>query len=221
MAEQQGTWGDPTPVALFAGGAGTTAVWALMTGRVGLQDMHIFIVWLAAVGVVQVITGLIHLKRGDPVGGSLNLAFGALFWCAPAMTLASLIWGGQPMAAMGIKGMPGLTINGWIFLILGIILCAFIPIMARQSWLSMIDLAIFAVAIFLLALLNLQPFQQQSVGAWRAVGQIAGWLIGLAGLVMVYLGMAISLLYGLGRKVLPIPGPLGGGVSAPGHSEKQ
>ena len=132
MAEQQGTWGDPTPVGLFAGGAGTTAVWALMTGRIGLQDMHIFIVWLAAVGVVQVITGLIHLKRGDPVGGSLNLAFGALFWCAPAMTLASLIWGGQPMAAMGIKEMPGLTINGWVFLILGVILCAFIPIMAPK-----------------------------------------------------------------------------------------
>lgn len=75
--------------------------------------------------------------------------------------------------------------------------------------------------IFMLALLNLQPFQQQGVGAWRAVGQTAGWLIGLAGLVMVYLGMAISLLYGLGRKVLPIPGPLGGGVSAPGHSERQ
>jgi hypothetical protein len=53
-------------------------------------------------------------------------------------------------------------------------------------------------------------------------GQLAGWLAGwLAGLDMVYQGMAISLLYGLGRKVLPIPGPLGGGVSAPGHSERQ
>ena len=221
MVDQQGTWGDPTPAGLFAVGAGTTAVWALMTGRIGQQDLHIFIVWLAAAGLLQVITGLINLKRGDSAGGSLNLAFGVLFFGAPAMTMTLLLWGGQPMAAMGIKEMPGLTINGWVFIVLGVILCAFIPIMARQSWLSMVDLVIFAVAIFMLALLNLQPMEKQSVGNWHVVGQIAGWLIGLAGWVMVYLGIAMSLLYGLGRKVLPIPGPLGGGISAPGHSQEQ
>lgn len=209
MAEQQApTWADPTPAALFGLAAGTTAVWALLTGRIGMQDLHIFIVWLMAAALILIIAGLINLRRGDPVGGGLNLAFGVLFFGAPSITYAFLLWGGMPLAPLGITELPGIAVNGWVFFILGIILCAFIPIMARQSWLFMLALLVFAVAIFLLAAFTLQPMAAQQVGIWPAIGQISGWMIGLAGLAMMYLGMAMALLYGLGRMVLPIPGPL-------------
>lgn len=217
MAEQQApTWADPTPAALFGLGAGTTAVWALLTHRVGMQDLHIVIVWFAAAALLLAIAGLIALRRGDPVGGGLNLAFGILFFGTPTITYCMLLWGGMPLAALGITAIPGLTVNGWVFLLLGIILCAFIPIMARQSWLFMVALLVFAVAIFMLALFNLQSMAAQAINPWYMVGVISGWLIGLAGLAMVYLGMAMALLFGLGRMVLPIPGPLGGGGASQG-----
>jgi len=210
MSEQQPTWADPTPAALFGVGAGTTAVWALLTGRIGMQDLHIFIVWLLAAALILSIAGLICLRRGDPVSGSLDLAFGILFFGTPALTYALLLWGGMPLAPLGITEMPGIAVNGWVFFILGAILCAFIPIVARQSWLFMVALLVFAVAIFMLAAYTIQPMEAQLVGGWHTIGVISGWLIGLAGLAMVYLGMAMALLYGLGRMVLPIPGPLGG-----------
>lgn len=217
MAEQQApTWADPTPAALFGLGAGTTAVWALLTGQIGLEDLHIVIVWFAAAALLLAIAGLIALRRGDPVGGGLNLAFGILFFGAPTITYCMLLWGGMPLAAAGITEIPGLTVNGWVFFLLGIVLCAFIPIMARQSWLFMLALVVFAVGIFMLAAYSLQPMAAQMVGGWQTVGNISGWLIGLAGLAMVYLGMAMALLYGLGRMVLPIPGPLGRGGASQG-----
>jgi hypothetical protein len=93
-------------------------------------------------------------------------------------------------------------------------LASFLPIVARQSWLSVVALAVFAVAIWLLALVNLQPAEAQAAGGWQLVNFIAGWMIGIAGLVMVYMGIALALTYGLGRPVLPVGGPIGGG--APG-----
>lgn len=210
MSEQQPTWADPTPAALFGLGAGTTAAWALLTHRIGMQDLHIFIVWLLATALIMSIAGLICFRRGDPVSGSLNLTFGVLFFGAPAITYAFLLWGGTPLAPLGITELPWTNVNGWVFIVLGIILCAFIPIMARRSWLFMVALIIFAVAVFMLAVFDLQSALAQATPFWDTIGQIAGWGIGLAGLMMVYLGMAMALLYGLGRMVLPIPGPLGG-----------
>ena len=210
MSEQQPTWADPTPAALFGVGAGTTAVWAFLTGRIGMQDLHIFIVWLMAAALILTIAGLICLRRGDPVSGGLNLAFGILFFGTPSITYAFLLWGGMPLAPLGITEMASVAINGWVFFILGAILCGFIPILARQSWLFALALLVFAVAVFMLAAFTIQPMAAQLVGVWHTVGLISGWMIGLAGLVMVYLGVAMALLYGLGRMVLPIPGPLGG-----------
>lgn len=76
MSEQQGTWADPTAAALFGVAGGTTAVWALLAGRIGMQDLHIFIMWLMGAALILTIAGLINFRRGDTVGGSLNLAFG-------------------------------------------------------------------------------------------------------------------------------------------------
>ncbi len=208
MVESRAMWGDPSPAGLFAIGAGTTAVWALLTGRVGLQDLPMLTVWLLAVGFVQTLVGLIHLRNGDPVGGSLNLSFGILFFGAPGLTNVAFLWGGRPLEEMGIAHPPDFAINGWVFLLLGVVLASFLPILARHSWLSTLAVAAFVVAIWLLALYYLQPAAAQGKPGWMLVTLIAGWVIGVAGLTMVYLGIAQVLAYGLGRATLPVGGPL-------------
>ena len=196
-------WADASPAALFSLGAGTTAVWAALTGRAGPADLPVLVIWLLAVAAVQVITGLVALRRGDSVGGSLNLVFGLLFWAAPACTTALLAFpvGGPPPAQLT------LVMNGWVFAFLCIVLMAYIPVMAAQSKLVGAAMVLFSVAVALLAALNLQVPAAQSVAPWPLVSSSAGWLIGIAGLLMSYLGIAGLANTAFGRAVLPVPGP--------------
>ena len=196
-------WGDASPASLFSIGAGTTAVWAALTGRAGPDAMPVLVVWLAAVGLIQVITGLVALRRGDSLGGSLNLVFGILFWAAPACTTALIAFpiGGPPPQNLT------LVMNGWVFAFLWLVLTAHIPLMAAQSVLLFVAMLIFSVAVALLAALNLQQPAIQAHGIWPMVGWLAGWLIGIAGLLMTYMGIALVWLAAFGRLVLPVPGP--------------
>lgn len=196
-------WADASPASLFSIGAGTTAVWVALTGRAGPDDSAVLVVWLAAVALIQVITGLVALRRGDSVGGSLNLVFGILFWAAPACTTA--------LVAFPVGGpLPGhltLVMNGWVFAFLGVVLVAHVPIMAAQSALLFVAMSMFSVAVALLSALNLQNFAVQAVAPWPSVAWTAGWLIGVAGLLMTYMGVAVVWLTAFGRSPLPVPGP--------------
>ncbi len=198
-------WADPAPASLFSIGAGTTAVWVALTGRAGPADMPVLVVWLLAVALVQVITGVIALRRGDSVGGSLNLVFGIFFWAAPACTTALIAFpiGGPPPEHLT------LVMNGWVFAFLGVVLVAHIPLMAAQSALLFVAMLLFSVAIALLAALNLQLPAVQMQTPWPLVSWVAGNLIGFAGLLMSYIGIAVVTSTALGRALLPIPGPAG------------
>lgn len=197
-------WADASPASLFSIGAGTTAVWVSLTGRAGPGDLPVLVVWLMAVAVIQVITGLIALRRGDSIGGSLNLVFGILFWAAPACTTALLVFppGGPP-----VEGLT-LVMNGWVFAFLGLVLVAHIPILAAQSALLLVAMAAFSVAVGLLAALNMQLPAVQAQAPWPVVAWVAGWLIGGAGLLMSYMGVAVIMLTAFGRPLLPVPGPV-------------
>ena len=196
-------WADASPASLFSIGTGTTAVWVALTGRAGPDDGPVLVVWLLAVALIQVITGLVALRRGDAVGGSLNLVFGVLFWAAPACTTALLAFpvGGPPPVHLT------LVMNGWVFAFLGVVLVAHLPVMAAQSALLFAAMLVFSVAVALLAALNLQVPAVQALAPWPTVAWTAGWLIGGAGLVMTYMGIAVVWLTAFGRSPLPVPGP--------------
>jgi hypothetical protein len=70
-------------------------------------------------------------------------------------------------------------------------------------------MTMFTVAVELLAALNLQLPAAQALAPWPLVSWSAGWLIGVAGLLMSYPAMAALTNTAFGRGVLPIPGPVG------------
>lgn len=180
-------------------------MWVALTGRSGPDDGAVLVVWLMAVALIQVITGLVALRRGDSVGGSLNLVFGILFWAAPACTTALIAFPvGGPL-----PGQLSLVMNGWVFAFLGVVLVAHVPIMAAQSALLFVAMSMFSVAVALLSAFNLQSFAVQGVAPWPTVAWTAGWLIGIAGLLMTYMGIAVVWLTAFGRSLLPVPGPSG------------
>jgi len=151
MAQQGSTWGDPTAAGLFATAAGTTATWAILTHRIVLTDVSVFIAWLFAAALLLTMVGLIALKRGDTTTGVVNLCFGVLFFGAPALSFVFLLWGGSPLANIGLVIMPTNIVNGIVYFVLGIVLATFVPILGRQSGVISIGLLIFVIGIFFLA----------------------------------------------------------------------
>lgn len=206
MAQQGSTWGDPTMAGLFAVAAGNTAVWAILTGRIAITDVSIFIAWLLGAGLVLIIAGLIGFRNGDTINGVLNLCFGVFFFATPALTYIFQLWGGMPLLALGIPGIPTTIVNGYVFIILGIVLATFVPIMGRTSWIPFLAMFIFVIGIFLMAGYTMQGFPP--MGIWPLIGKIAGWFIFVGGLIMLYLGVALGLLTGFGRVILPVGRPI-------------
>jgi len=170
MAQQGSTWGDPTMAGLFAVAAGNTAVWAILTGGIGklgkvaITDASIFIAWLLAAGAILTIVGLIGLRNGDTINGVLNLCFGVFFFATPALTYIFQFWGGMPLLALGIPGIPTTIVNGYVFIILGIVLATFVPILGRTSWIPFIALLIMVIGIFLMAFYLMQGFPPMGYG---------------------------------------------------------
>ena len=206
MAQQGSTWGDPTMAGLFAVAAGNTAVWAILTERIAITDVSIFIAWLLAAGVILTIVGLIGLRNGDTINGVLNLCFGILFFATPALTYIFQLWGGMPLLALGFPGIPTTIVNGYVFIILGIVLATFVPILGRTSWIPSVAMLILVIGIFLMAFYLMQGFPP--MGIWPLMGKIAGWFLLIGGLIMLYIGMAIGLLTGFGRMILPLGRPI-------------
>lgn len=203
MAQQGSTWGDPTMAGLFAVAAGNTAVWAILTGKIAITDVSIFIAWLLAAGVILTIVGLIGLRNGDTINGVLNLCFGVLFFATPALTYIFLLWGGMPLLALGYPGIPTTIVNGYVFIILGIVLATFVPILGRTSWIPSVAMLIMVIGIFIMAIYLLQGLLPDP-----RIGEIAGWFLLIGGLMMLYLGMALGLLTGFGRMILPLGRPI-------------
>ena len=206
MAQQGSTWGDPTMAGLFAVAAGNTAVWAILTERIAITDASIFIAWLLAAGLILTIVGLIGLRNGDTINGVLNLCFGVFFFATPALTYIFQFWGGMPLLALGIPGIPTTIVNGYVFIILGIVLATFVPILGRTSWVPSVAMLILVIGIFLMAFYLMQGFPP--MGIWPLIGKIAGWFLFIGGLIMLYLGMAVGLLTGFGRVILPVGRPI-------------
>jgi len=206
MAQQGSTWGNPTMAGLFAVAAGNTAVWAILTERIAITDVSIFIAWLLGAGLVVTIVGLIGFRNGDTINGVLNLCFGVFFFATPALTYIFQLWGGMPLLAVGIPGIPTTIVNGYVFIILGIVLATFVPIMGRTSWIPFLAMFIFVIGIFLMAFYLMQGFPP--MGIWPLIGKIAGWFIFIGGLIMLYLGVALGLLTGFGRLILPVGRPI-------------
>jgi len=206
MAQQGSTWGDPTAAGLFATAAGTTATWAILTNRIPLTDVSVFIAWLFAAALLLTMVGLIALKRGDTTTGVVNLCFGVLFFGAPALSFVFLLWGGSPLAVLGLVVMPTNVVNGIVYFVLGIILATFVPILGRQSGVISIGLLVFVIGIFFLAVNTLHG--PLPMGIWATIGVIAGWCIGVGGWIMLYIGIALTLLYGFGRLILPVGRPI-------------
>jgi len=111
--------------------------------------------------IVQTITGVIQLKNNDILGGNINLAFSVFTWQACIETL---------LKALQIIPANTAFIDGWLYLMMGLVLLGFTPISFRVNTAAALFIA--GADIFFMGTSYASLFGSATVGFYAAWGLI-------------------------------------------------
>ena len=189
------TAASPGPGALCALSVVCFCFFALLTGRVPHEAAPALISICLAGGLIQMIAAVMDLNHGDLVGGTTFFVFGGFFMLATGINQA------VHFVAALCKYSFSPAMDGWFFLVLGIVLVLLTPSFATVSSVFFITLILADAAVLLLGLVNLKL-------AGHAMIVLAAWLILLVGLIGLYLVFAQVLNTALGRMIFPMGTPL-------------
>lgn len=114
-----------------------------------------------AASIVQTITGIIQLKNNDILGGNINLAFSVFTWMASIETL---------FKALQIIPANTAFVDGWLYLMMGLVLLGFTPISFKVN--TAVAMFIAGADIFFLGTTYASLFGSASVGFYAAWGLI-------------------------------------------------
>ncbi len=181
MSSQEVSWGDASPGILFALGAALLPLGLFAAGRIPLEAGPMIAAWLLGLGVIEVVGGVIVLKRGDTLIGSAALFFGCILCVGGGISGLIHTWWSLAGQATSIP----LQYEGWSWFASGIAVLLFVPATARVSWslcLFFVDLAI-CLILFGLAYV--------SGMAWITMMEVSGWMLFIFALYCFYAGLVI------------------------------
>ncbi|MEN6462342.1 MAG: hypothetical protein ABFC94_13355 [Syntrophomonas sp.] len=135
--------------------------------------------------IVQTIAGVVQLKNNDIMGGNINLAFSVFTWQACIETL---------LKALQIIPANTAFIDGWLYLMMGLLLLGFTPTMFKAN--SAAALFIAGADIFFMGTTYASLFGSATVGFYAAWGLI------LCVVSCLWQGVGISLNDVYGRTVV-------------------
>jgi len=114
-----------------------------------------------SVSIIQTITGVIQLKNKDILGGNINLAFSVFTWQACIENL---------LKALQIIPANTAFVDGWLYLMMGLILLGFTPISFKVN--TAVALFIAGADIFFMGTSYAALFGSATVGFYAAWGLI-------------------------------------------------
>lgn len=132
---------------------------ALVPVLIGIAppEMIVLLIPMGLAGVlVQLVAGTLELKRGDVMGGNITLAFSAFMVYGSVGTLLKLLNIGPQNTA---------TVDGFIFLSMGIVLITVTGLALRACFAAALFLVITDIFFVLLGLSNLLGMPSLSVAA--------------------------------------------------------
>jgi succinate-acetate transporter protein len=188
MAQQKSNWFDPSAVGMFAVAIAVIPFSAFLLGWIPPQAIPTIIPLLIGTGTVTVIVGIIALARGD-LGGIPMLLFGMLFMVTPGLSFL-----------MSQGGLPNPQVMGMVNIVGGIALIPVAVVLGVISWVPLVFICLVAVGVILSGCMLL--------GAPPILGFIGGLFVLIFGIHMLYTGIALILMQGLGRPVLPMGKPI-------------
>jgi len=167
-------WADPTMGQLLSVGISVILVWAVLIGLAEEHFLPIVGLWFGCTAIYSFMSGLINLRRGEEFNGVLQSFFGIFFFLGFGLTF---LYG----FGMGIDFTPLL---GYMQIPLGIILSAFTLGVWKASKLLGTSLIFFDAGLIVQGILNL-------AGMYLDANFVGGWLIGIAGFIMTFAGLAL------------------------------
>lgn len=185
-------WANPTPAGLVALAVACACFFALLTGRVESSALPLIACWLLGGFVVQLIVGILDLKRQNDTGGNTFLFFSAFFMLVGGLEMLlkyDAITAGIPLDS---------RIDGYAWSVLAIILLLWTPAFFKSFSLLSVIVILLDVALPFIALTDLGLLA-------KGFEQISAWALLASGVVAVYLCSAQVVNQAYGRVVYPLP----------------
>ncbi len=157
---QQKDWAPGGSATLYLVGAIMMGIFAFMTGQVASGTSPILGVWILGVSIPLIILGVIDLRRGDLLFGTIGMVFGALVGLSASLSFIITLW------------IPGLSpLNGWWLLGTGIIFFLLFPAILKVSKSMSIMFAEEGIAIVVIGLGIIGVFGPPNIAL-----SVGGWL---------------------------------------------
>ena len=184
VKEEKKGWADPTMGQLLSVAISVILVWAVLIDLVGKEFLPIIGLWFLCTAFFSLMSGLINMRRGEEFNGVLQAFFGVFFFGGFALMF---LYGPD-------KGIDFTPILCYIQILLGIILSAFTVGVWKASKVVGISLIFFDVGLLVQGVLNL-------VERYADADLYGGWLIGIAGFIMLFAGLALVVATAMGKKI--------------------
>ncbi len=193
MSEHEHVFANPSPTGMAALGLACVCLWAMFTGKVTPSEAApAMAFWMVGGGIIQISVGIMELRNGVFKSGNVMLLFGAFFMATGCLSMFGkymLVQNGLPVDA---------RIEGYAWLCCAAVLIGWTPGYFKDTPLFLAIIVVLVdVALLVIGLVDIMVMGK----SWLA---LAGWTLGISGLLALYLSMAIFTNTALGRSVYPI-----------------
>ncbi|MBI0583900.1 MAG: hypothetical protein ISF22_06695 [Methanomassiliicoccus sp.] len=183
----QEQWAPSGPATLFLLGVLHLGLFAFATSDDRVPLTPVMGLWILAVSAPLLILGVIEMRRGEVLFGTMGIVFGGLLGLGAGLSFIRALF------------LPGPSVmDGYWFLGTSIIFFLLIPAMLKVSKLVAVMLLDIGVALFILGL-SLANF----LGTGQLPMTIAGWLALFFSISCFYVAMAQMTNAVYGRRIMP------------------
>ena len=116
VKQRTSCFANPGPAGLMALAFYLGCLWPVASHQADHSLSTVLIALGFAGGVTQLVAGVIALHKGEIMNGNILLAFATFMW---------LGFGENLLKALGLMPQDTRAVDGWVFLIMGILMCGF------------------------------------------------------------------------------------------------
>lgn len=190
---RQQSWANPLPWVIMSVAVLTASVGSVYAELVPASTTPLLVGILLACSLPQLLGGIILLRRGEILVGSLSGLFGTVITLGAAITLGQLLGAPEPGAITP-------EVMGVFWLVLFVFAEVIAYGLGRATWFIMLGVGEVGVAFLFLAI--------NALTASRGSGLVAGYLLVVFSVFCIYASSAMVLGEHFQRPMLPLGKPI-------------
>jgi len=136
-----------TPAVLYMVGTACLMLFALLYGLVDPGAIPLIGITFVICAVACLMLGMVELRRGDILLGSIDMVFGALIFGAVGLVLCVVAWSWANLGGAPAVLQPDLKMAGWLAVGITVCLLLFLPAVGKVSWALFLFFIVLAAAV--------------------------------------------------------------------------